>query len=212
MPGNDMQTRTQILKGLTSQEALEQYDGELTPFEKTEITSFDFIYTVGSVRVASIRQIPNKDGFYMARVGEQLGYRYLIDKIIDAGAFGQVVRCIDMKDSGRPVAIKISKNKKQETDNARVEAKLLKRILGKDPDKYGIVKMFDSFYFRRHFIIVFELLDLNLYKYIKQPGFRGMNKDLLRQIASQMLHLHARVCPPASACVYEPQRLESLRA
>ena len=47
--------------------------------------------------------------------------------------------------------------------------------------------MFDSFYFRRHFIIVFELLDINLYKYIKQPGFRGMNKDLLRQIATQML-------------------------
>ena len=43
--------------------------------------------------------------------------------------------------------------------------------------------MYDSFYFRRHFIIVFELLDMNLYKYIKQPGFRGMNKDLLRQIA-----------------------------
>ena len=53
-----------------------------------------------------------------------------------------------MKDSGRPLAIKLSKNKKKETDNARVEAKLLKRILGKDPDKCGIVKMFDSFYFR----------------------------------------------------------------
>ena len=52
--------------------------------------------------------------------------------------------------------------------------------MGKDPDKYGIVKMFDSFFFRRHFIIAFELLDINLYKYIKQPGFRGMNKDLLR--------------------------------
>lgn len=110
-----------------------------------------------------------------------------MENIIDAGAFGQVVRCIDMKDSGRPLAIKISKNKKQETDNARVEARLLKRILGKDPDKYGIVKMFDSFYFRKHFIIVFELLDCNLYKYIKQPSFRGMNKDLLRQIATQML-------------------------
>ena len=85
-----------------------------------------------------------------------------------------------MKDSGRPLAIKLSKNKKKETDNARVEAKLLKRILGKDRDKYGIVKMFDSFYFRRHFCIVFELLDINLYRYIKQPGFRGMNKDLLR--------------------------------
>ena len=89
-----------------------------------------------------------------------------------------------MRDCGRQVAIKISKNKKQETDNGRVEAKLLKRILGKDPDKYGIVKLIDSFYFRKHYIIVFELLDCNLYKYIKQPGFRGMNKDLLRQIAT----------------------------
>ena len=64
-------------------------------------------------------------------MGEQIAYRYLVDKIIDAGAFGQVVKCIDMKDSGRPLAIKLSKNKKKETDNARVEAKLLKRILGK---------------------------------------------------------------------------------
>ena len=89
-----------------------------------------------------------------------------------------------MKDSRKPLAIKISKHRKQETDNARVEAKLLKRILGKDPDKYGIVKMIDSFYIRRHYIIVFELLDINLYRYIKQPGFRGMNKILLRQIAT----------------------------
>ena len=78
----------------------------------TELNSYDFIYTVGSVRVSSLRQVSTKDGFYHAHLGEQLGYRYLIDKIIDAGAFGQVVRCIDMKDSGRPLAIKISKNKK----------------------------------------------------------------------------------------------------
>lgn len=114
-----------------------------------------------------MRQIVGRDGFYAAQVGEQLGYRYLIEKIIDAGAFGQVMRAIDMKDGGRTVAVKISKNKKQETDNASVEANLLTRILGKDPDKYGIVKMYDSFMFRRHYIIVFELLDINLYKYIK---------------------------------------------
>ena len=109
---NNMQVRTQILQGKTPQEALEEYDGELTQFEMTELNSYDFIYTVGSVRVSSLRQVSTKDGFYHAHLGEQLGYRYLIDKIIDAGAFGQVVRCIDMKDSGRPLAIKISKNKK----------------------------------------------------------------------------------------------------
>lgn len=182
-----MQTRTQILKGLTAQEALEQYEDELTPFEKSEVQTYGFIYTVGSVRVSSIRQVSKHDGFYMAQIGEQIAYRYVVEKIIDAGAFGQVVKCVDMKDSGKQVAIKISKNKKQETDNARVEAKILMRILGKDPDKYGIVKMFDSFYFRKHFVIVFELLDINLYRYIKQPGFKGMNKDLLRQIAASML-------------------------
>ena len=146
----------------------------------TELTAYDFIYTVGSVRVQGMRQIVDRQGFYSAHIGEQIGYRYLIEKIIDSGAFGQVVKCIDMKESGRSVAVKISKNKKQDTDNASVEAKLLKRILGKDPDRFGIVKMLDYFYFRRHFVIVFELLDMNLYKYIKQPGFRGMNKDLLR--------------------------------
>ena len=91
--------------------------------------------------------------------------------------------CFDMKEGGRSVAVKISKNKKQEVDNAVVEARLLARINSKDPDKYGIVKMLDSFHFRRHYIIVFELLDINLYRYIKQPGFRGMNRDLLRQVA-----------------------------
>lgn len=47
--------------------------------------------------------------------------------------------------------------------------------------------MYESFYFRKYFVIVFELLDINLYKYIKMPGFRGMNKDKLRMIATQML-------------------------
>ena len=52
-----MQVRTQILKGLTPQEAIEQYDGELTSFEMSELGSYDFIYTVGSVRVTGLRQI-----------------------------------------------------------------------------------------------------------------------------------------------------------
>ena len=58
--------------------------------------------------------------------------------------------------------------------------------MGKDPDKWGIVKMFDSFFFRHHFIIVFELLDINLYKFIKQPypQFKGMDTKVLRVLAT----------------------------
>lgn len=65
-----MQARTQILKGLTPNEALEQYEGELTPYEMTELTSYDFIYTVGSVRVQGLRSCSNKEGNYLTHVGE----------------------------------------------------------------------------------------------------------------------------------------------
>ena len=69
---------------------MEQYEGELTNFEMTELASqsYDFIYTVGSVRIQGLRSCSNKEGNYLTHVGEQLGYRYLIDKKIDAGAFG----------------------------------------------------------------------------------------------------------------------------
>jgi len=62
----------------------------------------------------------------MAQVDEQLGYRYEITKVIDNGAFGQVVQCVDMKDPNRRiVAAKIGKNKKFDIDNANVEIKFL---------------------------------------------------------------------------------------
>ena len=51
---NNMQVRTQILKGLTAREAMEQYEGELTAFEMSEIAAYDFIFTVGSIRIESM--------------------------------------------------------------------------------------------------------------------------------------------------------------
>ena len=79
--------------------------------------------------------------------------------------------CHDMK-YNVDVAIKLSSQRRGEVENAAVEAKLLGKILGEDPDRHGIVKMLEYFPFRRHFAIVFEFLDMNLYKFIKQPGFK----------------------------------------
>lgn len=47
-----------------------QYEDELTPFEMTELNAYDFIYSIGSVRIHSTRQVTNRDGFYKAQVGE----------------------------------------------------------------------------------------------------------------------------------------------
>ena len=45
--------------------------------------------------------------------------------IVDKGAFGQVVKCFDVKDQYKEVALKISRNKKFDVDNASVEYKIL---------------------------------------------------------------------------------------
>lgn len=163
------------------------YGDELTPFEKSEIGKYQKIYYVGSVRVRNLSDKVSRDGFYRVKTGEQIAFRYSVVKVIDAGAFGQVCMCIDIKHNV-DVALKLSKNKKSEVENAAVEAKLLKKILGEDPDKHGIVKMLDFFPFRHHFVIVFEFLDKNLYKYIKQPGFKTFDRLLLKKCTVQMLN------------------------
>lgn len=91
----------------------------MTEFEKIELGNYSRIYTIGKVRRDNQTAIANQDGFYNAREGEQLGYRYLIKKVIDNGNFGQVACCIDNADPNKKeVAVKIAKNGKFDFDNA----------------------------------------------------------------------------------------------
>ena len=108
----------------------------------------------------------------MIAQGEQLGYRYEVVRVIDAGAFGQVIKCVDYKDPQfRIVAAKISKNKKFDVENAMVEINIVNKLQqGNDFDNEGkdcIVEFIDSFKFRQHVVMVFECLSLNLYEYQK---------------------------------------------
>lgn len=70
----------------------------ITEFEKIEIGSYERVYTLGTIRRAATYDLSDKEGFYKIQIGEQLGYRYEVKRIIDKGAFGQVVLCVDMKD------------------------------------------------------------------------------------------------------------------
>ena len=79
------------------------------------------------------------------------------------------MRCKDFCDNGKEVALKISRNKKFDVENAGVENKILNNLKLKDPtDKQGIVRIMDCFSFRKHVVLVFEMLGMNLYKYMKQ--------------------------------------------
>jgi hypothetical protein len=60
----------------------------LTEFEKIELGMYDRIYTIGCVRRQNQYLLADKDGSYLTQIGEQLGYRYEVIKVIDSGAFG----------------------------------------------------------------------------------------------------------------------------
>lgn len=86
------------------------------------------------------------------------------------------------------MAVKISRNKKFDVDNAMVEVRILETLKSKDiGDKYGIVKILDNFNFRRHMVLVFELLGTNLYRYVRKEGFKGLKSDHIRPLALQIL-------------------------
>lgn len=66
---------------------------------------------------------------------------------------------------------------------------MLQHIKDMDPeDTTNLVKMKDYFVFRSHVCIVFELLSMNLYEFIKNTDFRGVSMGLIRRFAIQLLH------------------------
>jgi len=121
-------------------------------------------------------------------VGEQIGYRYMVADILDRGAYGQVVKGIDVKMGGLEVAIKLSRVSRMDIDNSKKEASILYRLKEKDTsDRFGVVKILDAFLFRKHVVIVTELLHSNLYKVLHEDGFKGLRKEDLKQFSSSIL-------------------------
>ena len=52
---------------------------------------------------------------------------------------------------------------------------------------HNIIKLKNSFFFRGHACLVFELLHINLYEFLKIYNFKGMSIDLIRRLSIQIL-------------------------
>ena len=65
-----------------------------------------------------------------------------------------------------------------------MESKLIETLNRHDPeDKKNIVKRLDHFVFRKHLILTFELLSVNLYDFIKMNTFQGFSLSLIKRFA-----------------------------
>ncbi|KAJ2995354.1 dual specificity protein kinase yak1 [Globomyces sp. JEL0801] len=115
-------------------------------------------------------------------------YILYVNDILGSGTFGQVVKCQNIKTKDL-VALKVIKNKPAYYNQSLVEVAILDLINKKyDPKgNHHLVRMKDSFVFKNHLCIAFEMLSVNLYELIKQNQFRGLSTNLIRVFVTQIL-------------------------
>uniref|UniRef100_A0A8B9ZGE0 Dual specificity tyrosine phosphorylation regulated kinase 3 n=1 Tax=Anas platyrhynchos TaxID=8839 RepID=A0A8B9ZGE0_ANAPL len=147
------------------EQAVKQYKHQLSAYEQQEIFNFSEIYFVGPAAKK----------------------RYEVLKIIGKGSFGQVAKVYDHK-LHQHLALKMVRNEKRFHRQAAEEIRILEHL--KKQDKTGsmnVIHMLESFTFRNHICMTFELLSMNLYELIKRNKFQGFSIQLVRKFAHSIL-------------------------
>lgn len=108
------------------------------------------------------------------------------------GSFGQVLKCYDHK-LGTHIALKIVRNEKRFHRQAQEEIRILEHLRKQDKENtYNIIHCYESFSFRNHICITFELLSMNLYELIKKNKFAGFSLQLVRKFTHSILQVKTR--------------------
>lgn len=128
-------------------------------------------------------------GDYNIVVGEMIGSSHELYEVLSflgRGTFGQVVKC-RCQSSSRCVAIKILKNLPSYLRQGNVEIQILQTLSQEDTESFNIVRAIECFQHKNHMCFVFELLEQNLYEYLKSNKFRPLSLPEIRPIAQQVL-------------------------
>lgn len=65
-----------------------------------------------------------------------------------------------------------------------IESAVLTTLRDHDPeDKKNVVRIYETLTFRKHLILTFEMLSMNLYEFIKMNNFQGVSEGLVRRFA-----------------------------
>ncbi|CAH8503335.1 unnamed protein product [Schistosoma turkestanicum] len=134
-------------------------------------------------------KLTTTEGDYAIVVGEMLNSgseAYEVLSFLGRGTFGQVVKC-RCRSSSRYVAIKILKNLPSYLRQGNIEIQILQTLAQQDTESHNIVRAIECFQHRNHMCFVFELLDQNLYEYLKSNKFRPLTLPEIRPISQQVL-------------------------
>lgn len=194
---SNQQNQTERTKTLvvTPEQVMKLYVKKLTPYEQHEIFNYQQIYFIGAnankrpgiIGNPNNCDYDNDQGSYIHIPHDHVAYRYEVLKVIGKGSFGQVVKAYDHK-THMHVALKMVRNEKRFHRQAQEEVRILEHLRQQDKDNtMNIIHMLDSFTFRNHMCITFELLSINLYELIKKNKFHGFSLQLVRKFSHSLL-------------------------
>ncbi|XP_035281818.1 homeodomain-interacting protein kinase 2 isoform X2 [Anguilla anguilla] len=117
---------------------------------------------------------------------------YEVLEFLGRGTFGQVVKCWK-RGTSEIVAVKILKNHPSYARQGQIEVGILARLSTESADDYSFVRAYECFQHKGHTCLVFEMLEQNLYDFLKQNKFSPLPlryiRPVLQQVAAALLKL-----------------------
>jgi len=175
--------------------ATEQYRRVLTDYEMDEIRRYPNVYFVGPT-ARKIHGGPGKGpncGYddaknrYRCIKNDHLAYRYEVLRGLGKGSFGDVIKAYDHKTKTH-VAVKVIRNERRFHKQAESEIRILDLIRRQDKkNKHNLVHMKDTFTFRGHICITFELMQSDLYAALKKTHFAGFEPKVIQEYSKQLI-------------------------
>lgn len=138
---------------------------------------------------AASKTSSNAEGDYQLVQHEVLcstNNQYEVLEFLGRGTFGQVVKCWK-KGTNEIVAIKILKNHPSYARQGQIEVSILHRLSQESSDDYNFVRAFECFTHKNHTCLVFEMLEQNLYDFLKHNKFQPLPLKYIRPILQQVL-------------------------
>jgi len=137
---------------------------------------------------SNIKTNNSNDGDYQLVQNEVLysmTNSYEVLEYLGRGTFGQVVKCWK-KGTNEVVAIKILKNHPSYARQGQIEVSILSRLGQENADQFNLVRAYEVFTHKNHTCLVFEMLEQNLYDYLKQQKFSPLPLKSIRPIIQQV--------------------------
>lgn len=186
--------------------------------DSNTVSSSEEDTTTRTTAAATTKTSSNSEGDYQLVQHEvlySLTTAYEVLEFLGRGTFGQVVKCWK-KGTNEIVAIKILKNHPSYARQGQIEVSILSQLSRENADDYNFVRAYECFQHKNHTCLVFEMLEQNLYDFLKQNKFAPLPLKYIRPIMQQVLTallqlkklrlIHADL-KPENIMLVDPQRM-----